>query len=608
MAVGTTPEIYTQSIVLLTGAVVAAPLFSRLGLGTVLGYLAAGVILGPVAGIVQNGTDILHFAELGVVFLLFIVGLEMKPSRLWSMRKDILGLGSVQVMLCGIVLSLIAYLVIGRVPVALIAGFGLALSSTAYVLQMLKSHHETNTPHGRKAFSVLLFQDIAIIPMLAVLPLLSYSDSQAAHWSAFLVALGAISFVVLVGNYLLNPILRAISNAGAQEVMIAAALLLVFGTAMLMQSAGLSMALGSFLAGVLLAESSFKIELEANIEPFRGILLGLFFIAVGLSLQVEVLLSDWPAIVAFVVLAMVVKSVIIYIAVRLFGDTNATAIRTAAILSQHGEFGFVLFTSAASIFVLSTRDTSFLISIVVLSMVLTPLADWLGRKLVELTEPDDHIEEDFEGAEGSPVLIIGFSRMGQVVSQAMLAAGIEVTVIDNNPNVIRQASKFGFKIFFGNGERKDVLQSAGIADCQMVCICTHLPEVTNRTIDLIAGEFPEIPIYVRAYDRAHTLQLMDKPVKFHTRETFESALMLGNQMLQGLGKSPDDANVVIDDVRRRDEARLLVQYHEGLYAGQDHLHTAPVIQPEPLIEPAHEAEALDERSREFIEEAKREDA
>ena len=608
MAVSATPEIYTQTIVLLTGAVVAAPLFNRLGLGTVLGYLAAGVILGPIAGIVQNGTDILHFAELGVVFLLFIVGLEMKPSRLWSLRKDILGLGSVQVVLCGLVLSLISYTVIARVPVALVAGFGLALSSTAYVLQMLKSNHETNTPHGRKAFSVLLFQDIAIIPMLAILPLLSYSSNQGSHWSAFLIAIAAIAIVVLVGNYLLNPLLRLISNAGAPEVMIAAALLLVFGSAMLMQSVGLSMALGSFLAGVMLAESSFKIELEANIEPFRGILLGLFFIAVGLSLQVDVMLENWLAILLLVILAMLVKSVIIYIAVRLFGASNSTAIRTAAILSQHGEFGFVLFTSAASIFVLSSQDASFLISIVVLSMVLTPLADFLGKKLVDLTEPADHMDEDFEGAEGSSVLIIGFSRMGQVVSQAMLAAGEEVTVIDNNPTVIRQASKFGFRIFFGNGERKDVLQSAGIADCQMVCVCTHLPEVTNRTIDLIASEYPDIPIYARAFDRAHTLQLMDKPVKFHTRETFESALSLGHQMLQGLGRTSEAAEIIIEDVRRRDEARLLDQYHEGLYAGQDHLHTTPVVQPEPLIEPAHEAEALDERSREFIEEAKREEA
>ncbi|MEM7290383.1 MAG: monovalent cation:proton antiporter-2 (CPA2) family protein, partial [Pseudomonadota bacterium] len=569
-----TPELYTQALVLLGGAVVAAPIFKKIGLGTVLGYLAAGIILGPLAGIVSNGQDILHFAELGIVFLLFIVGLEMRPSRLWAMRRDILGLGSVQVLFCGVALSLLAWFIFPRFSVAIVVGFGLALSSTAFALQMLESRHESNTPHGRKTFSILIFQDLAIIPMLAILPLFAYSTESGTGWQAFWVGIGAIAVVVLAGRYLLNPFLSIIARTGAQEVMIATALLVVFGAAMLMQWAGLSMALGSFLAGVLLAESSFKHELEANIEPFRGILLGLFFMAVGLSLDIDVLINSWVSIIAYVIVAMSVKSVMIFSACRLFGSSRQESIRTAAMVSQHGEFGFVLFAAATSNFILGSNTASLLVAVIILSMILTPLTVWIGGRLVDFLETEEEMEEDFEGAD-SPVLMIGFSRMGQVVSQAMLAAGSDVTVIDNNPNIIKQAAKFGFRIYFGNGARKEVLVSAGIRDCEMVCVCTHSPEVTNRIVDLVASEFPDIPIYTRAYDRAHTLQLMDKPVKFHTRETFESALVLGESMLLGLGKMPEEAKTIIEDVRRLDQERLLVQYHEGLYAGTDILHTKP---------------------------------
>ncbi|MDJ0613424.1 MAG: monovalent cation:proton antiporter-2 (CPA2) family protein [Rhizobiaceae bacterium] len=600
-----TPEIYTQAVILLGGAVVAAPIFKKIGLGTVLGYLAIGVLLGPLLSVINNGEDILHFAELGIVFLLFIVGLEMNPSRLWSMRRDILGLGSTQVFLCGIALTLFAWFITGNWNLAIVAGFGLALSSTAFALQLMESRGETNTPYGRKTFSILLFQDLAIIPMLAVLPLFGYTLEQSNSWVPFFTAIGAIAAVVLAGRYVLNPLLGIIARTGAQEAMIATALLVVFGSAMLMQSAGLSMALGSFLAGVLLAESSYKHELEANIEPFRGILLGLFFIAVGLSLDIGVLQSQWLAIVALVIGAMLIKSVMIFTACRLFGSDNNESIRTAAMLSQHGEFGFVIFAAASQNFILGSNTTSFLIAMVILSMALTPLAVWLAGKLIEYLNVEESMEEDFNDVSLSPVLMIGFSRIGQVASQALLAAGEDVTVIDNNPQVIKQASKFGFRIFFGDGSRKDVLVSAGIRDCKMICVCTHIPEVTNRIIDLVSSEFPDKPIYARAVDRPHTLQLMDKPVKFHTRETFESALLLGKQMLLGLDRAPEEADAIIEDIRKLDHERLLLQYREGIYAGSDKLHTKPV-QPEPLVQPTHDAEALDDRSREMVAEANRE--
>ncbi|MEM9330122.1 MAG: monovalent cation:proton antiporter-2 (CPA2) family protein [Pseudomonadota bacterium] len=601
MAAAATPEIYSQAIILMAGAVVAAPIFKRIGLGTVLGYLAAGVVLGPLFGVVQNGESILHFAELGIVFLLFIVGLEMKPSRLWSMRKYIFGLGTAQVLLCGVLLSGVALFIAPSWRMAVVAGFGLALSSTAFALQMLESRGEVNTAYGRRTFSILLFQDLAIIPLLAVLPLFSLYVDTGSDWSAFLIGIGAIGFVIFAGQYLLNPLLSIIAKTGAHEAMIATALLVVFGSAMLMQAAGLSMALGSFLAGVLLAESSYKHELEANIEPFRGILLGLFFMAVGLSLDVTVLAENWLAIIVCVLVAMAIKAICIYGSARVFGSGHPDSIRIAAMVSQHGEFGFVLFASASAIGILDSQTSSFLVAMVVLSMALTPMCVWLGGEVISRGEQEhDDMEEDFEGA-NSPVLMIGFSRMGQIAAQTLLAAGIDVTVIENNPNVIKQAARFGFRIYFGNGTRKEVLVSAGIENCSMICVSTHTPEITNRIVDLISKEYPDKPIYVRAYDRAHTLQLMDKPVKFHIRETFESALVLGAEMLQGLGHTHEQAEEIVDEVRHLDNERLKVQYREGIYAGQDIMHTRPVI-PEPLVEPQHPAEALDERSREMVEE------
>lgn len=599
MAVEATPEIYTQTVLLLGAGVLAAPIFKRIGLGTVLGYLTAGVILGPLLGLVNNGESILHFAELGIVFLLFLVGLEMKPSRLWSLRKDILGLGSTQVMVCGFVLSFLAWFIAPNINIALVAGFGLALSSTAFVLQTLESKHDVNTKYGQKTFSVLLFQDMAIIPLLAIVPLLSTSGEMGADWSAFWIGILAIGLVVFAGKYLLNPLFGIIARTGANEAMLATALLVVFGSAMLMQSVGLSMALGSFLAGVLLAESSFRVELEANIEPFKGLLLGLFFMAVGLSLDISVLIENWVAIIAFVLIAMIVKALIIYCACRVFATSHSDSLRTAGILSQHGEFGFVLFASATSIGVLDNKTSSLLVAMVVLSMILTPLSVWIGNQFLSKVGNEEEPEEDFKGAESS-VLMVGFSRMGQVVAQALLASGEDVTVIDNNPNVIKQAAKFGFRIYFGNGTRKEVLISAGIKRAKLVCVTTHTPEVTNRIVDMVAKEFPDKQIYVRAYDRAHTLQLMDKPVKFHTRETFESAILLGSEMLSGLGRTKEEVEDILENVRRLDSERLKVQYREGIYAGMDILHTRPT--PEPLVKPQHSATALDERSSEVLNE------
>ncbi|MCG6857061.1 MAG: monovalent cation:proton antiporter-2 (CPA2) family protein [Salaquimonas sp.] len=598
---------FVDAIVLLAGAVITAPVFKRIGLGTVLGYLAAGVAIGPIIGFIRKPEDILHFAELGVVMLLFIIGLELKPSRLWSMRYDIFGLGTLQVVVTGLALALVGGLFLDSAGRAIIVGFGLALSSTAFALQTLEEAGDTNSAHGRKAFAILLLQDMAIVPLLALVPLFSRHGQAGLGWGAFGGGLAAIAVLILAGRYLLNPLFRAIAKAGAREVMIAAALFVVFGAAMLMQLAGMSMALGAFLAGVLLADSAFRHEIEANIEPFRGLLLGLFFMAIGMSLDLGVLLQYWYVILLAVPIAMAIKAVLIYIACRLFRTSHQTAVRVAAVLPQHGEFGFVLFSAALSMGVIDRELSSILIAIVILSMLLTPFSVRLGEKLLERIQDEEEPDEDFEGA-GSPVLMIGFSRVGQVASQALLASGVEMTIIDNDPENIRNASRFGYRIYFGDGRRAEVLRAAGIEHSELVAICTHRPEVTTRIIELVSREWPQKLIYVRAFDRAHSLQIMDMDVDFHIRETFESALVLGGKMLEGLGRSPEEAAAVVDDVRRRDAERLLIQKSEGIHAGAHMLHTR-AVKPEPLIEPKHEAEALDEAAREIIaqEEAERGD-
>lgn len=591
------PQIYTEGLVLLTGAVIAAPLFKRLGLGTVLGYLAAGAVIGPAARLITDSEEVLHFSELGVVLLLFIIGLELKPSRLWNMRYDIFGMGLLQVVSCGIALSLLSGLIFDSWGERLVAGFAFALSSTAFAMQVLEENGGINRLYGRKAFSILLLQDLAIVPLLALLPLLATGGNAGMEFTEFLAALGALAVLILAGRYLINPVFNFIAKSRAREVMIAAALLLVLGSAMLMASVGLSMALGSFLAGVLLADSAYRHELEADIEPFRGLLLGLFFMAIGMSLSPSVVIENWPIVLLIVPVSMIVKGLLVYASARLFATPHDDAVRTAGVLTQHGEFAFVLFSAAMAIGIVSRDFASLMIAAVILSMALTPFSVWLSERLVR---PRTHElpEEDFDGA-GSPVLIIGFSRMAQVASQTLLASGIDVTMIDNDPERIRTAARFGFRVYFGDGTRVDVLRAAGIEKSSLVAITTGHSETTTKIAKLIGSEWPEMPLYVRAYDRIHALELMALEVKFFVRETFESSLVLGREMLEGLGRSQEEARDVVEDTKRRDEERLRVQASEGVQAGRSMLHTRPV-RPEPLVTPKGEATALDQRSRDVL--------
>ena len=570
---------------MLGGALLAAPIFKRLGLGTILGYLAAGVVIGPILHQIRDGEEILNVSELGVVFLLFLIGLELKPSRLWSMRRDIFGLGTAQVVVTGLALAGLTWLSgLAGPPGALIVGFGLALSSTAFALQILDEAGEANTTYGRRAFSILLFQDLAIVPLLALIPLLALQapEDTTTAFEDFLVAVAAIAALLMAGRYLLNPLFQVIARTGAREAMIAAALFVVLAAATLLQMAGLSMAMGAFLAGVLLADSSYRHELQADVEPFRGILLALFFMAVGLSLHLDVLAAHWLLILIATPVMMVVKALVIYGVCRLSGSTHADAVRIALVLPQGGEFGFVLFTAAATAGVFAQSVASLLIAVVTISMALTPLAAGLARFL-DKEEAREEMEEDFEGA-GADVLMIGFSRFGQIAAQVLLAGGREVTVIDNSTERVRQAASFGFRIYFGDGTRKDVLRAAGIENAKIVAVCTHRKQTTDQIVDLVQADYPNADIFARSYDRIHTLSLRARGVACEIRETFESGLLFGRRTLEALDVDEDTALSIADDIRKRDEARLELQAVDGISAGQHMLHTEPV-KPEPLVKP-----------------------
>lgn len=590
-----------SALVLLFGAVFTVPIFKRLGLGSVLGYLAAGVMIGPVLKIITDGDEILHFAEFGVVLLLFVIGLELKPSRLWAMRRDIFGLGALQVVITGAVLAGLTSVFAGFATGSAIAiGFGLALSSTAFGLQILEERGEQQTDYGQRSFSILLFQDLAIVPLIALISVLAPGGEgmEALEPQDLAIMLSAVIVVVLVGRYLLNPFFRILARADAREIMTAAALFIVLGAAELMDLAGLSMAMGAFLAGVLLAESSFRHQLEADIEPFRGLLLGLFFMAVGLSLDLDVVLDNWLTILIATPVLLAVKAAIIYGLMRGFGSPHNDAIRSALLLPQAGEFGFVLFTLAASLFLISPNTASILTAVITLTMALTPLTVALGRILMTET-PAEEMDEDFTGAEAN-VLMIGFSRFGHIAAQHLLAAGINVTIIDNDADRIRSASTFGFKIYYGDGQRLDVLRAAGAAKAQIIAICVHAPAAANRIVEIAKVEFPLAKLYVRSYDRVHTLELLKSGVDYEIRETYESAMAFGQETLEALGIASETAQEIADDVRRRDLERLAIQQVEGVFGGADRMFSHKMM-PEPLIKPQREAQPLSEETAEVAE-------
>lgn len=595
-------------IIFLAAAVIAVPLFKRLKLGSVVGYLVAGILIGPSGfAFFSDSASVLASAELGIVMLLFIIGLELKPSRLWAMRHDIFGFGLGQILLCGVALAGLALLADLNWKAAVVAGAGLALSSTAFAVPMMEERNALTQTYGQRAFSVLLMQDLAIVPLLALVALMAPGEkATTGGWTETLGILAAVAAVVLSARYLLNPLFRILAKADAHEVMTAAALLAVLGSAFIMQAAGLSMAMGAFLAGVLLAESSFRHELEADIEPFRGLLLGLFFIAIGMGIEVKLVLANLGFIALVVTALMVTKALVIFTLSRLTGSPKADALRIAGVLSQGGEFAFVLFGAAAAASIMSPEISNILIASVTLSLVLTPLAFGLANYLARPKGMDEEMEVDFSDAKGK-VVIIGFGRFGQVVAQFMLSQGIEVTAIERDVEQIRAASRFGFRVFYGDGTRLDVLRAAGADDATLIALCVVKSEPSAKIVALAQTHFPLAKLYVRAYDRRQALTLLGKNVDYQIRETYESAIAFGVAALQALGFTPDEAREVEADIRRRDDERMALQLAEGeLLAGMDLMHTKAVV-PEPLLKPKRASRALNTEAEEVTKDAKGED-
>jgi glutathione-regulated potassium-efflux system protein KefB len=562
-------------VALLGAAVIAVPLFKRAGLGSVLGYLAAGLVIGPFGlKLFTSPQAILHVAELGVVMFLFIIGLEMQPSRLWSLRRDIFGIGVAQVVTCGALLTGVGVLAGFPPVVAFLAAMGFVLSSTAIVAQILDERGDTATPAGQRVVSILLLEDLAIVPLLVVVALLAPGATHAAvggKWLAVGVALAAIAAILAAGKWLLNPLFRILADAQAREVMTAAALLVVLGAALVMQVSGLSMAMGAFLAGVLLSESTFRHQLEVDIEPFRGILLGLFFLGVGMSLDLTVLARHWPLILAGVPAYMLVKSAGIYIVARLFKASHREGIYRAVLLAQGGEFAFVLYAAAASTGLFDATTNAVLTATVVISMALTPLGVFALRWLLPEEEQSMDGVDPAEDLHGS-ALVIGFGRFGQVASQSLLARGIDVSIIDIDTEMIRVAGDFGFKVYYGDGCRLDVLRAAGAGEARAILVCVDKHDAADRAVALAKAEFPQAKLLVRSYDRGHALKLVEVGVDVQIRETFESALKFGELALRELGVPEDEAAETAEDIRRRDAERFALETTGGLLAGRDLLH------------------------------------
>ncbi len=578
-------EVYFwDALALMAAACVFVPLFRKLGLGTILGYLVAGLVIRAALsdGMSEHPEELLHFAEFGVVLFLFVIGLELRPRLLWQMRSDIFGLGLAQVLLCAAVIAPAALAFGFSLNAAIIVGLGFALSSTALVMQLLEERHERNTEHGRKTFAILLFQDLAIVPLLLAAALLAPSGAEMG-WADALAqlawAVAAIALLIAAGRFLLDPMFRLLARTRMQEIMTASALGIVIATALLMDLVGMSYAMGSFLAGVMLAESTYRHEVEADIEPFRGLFLGLFFMAVGLSLNLETLAENWLTILVAAPAAMLLKAIAIFSVARLLGTAQQPALRIALLLPQMGEFGFVLFAAAAGSLLLAPVEASMLVAIVTVSMALSPLVARI-EPLLLAKRTATPIDEDFMDIRHG-VLLVGFGRFGQIVSQALFANGCDVTALDSDPDRIRDAERFGFRVHYGDGTRRDVLRAAGADKTRLIIVAVDSADAADSIVRVAKETFPQAKLFVRSHDRRHSISLARAEVDFAVRETFESALRMGKQALVALGASDEAALSVIEDVRTRDRERLRLQAEGDIMSGLDRMHVTPV-QPEPL--------------------------
>ncbi len=585
----------TEIAIFLAAAVVAVPISKRLGLGAVLGYLIAGIAIGPSGlGLIPDVEDVLHFAEFGVVLLLFIIGLELQPSRLYVLRKTVFGLGGAQVAITAVLIGAAA-LALGTTPAAaVVAALGLSLSSTAFALQILAEKKQLTTRYGRSAFGILLFQDLAIIPMLALVPLLGSgaggSPSEMLLGTAKAVAV--IAAVIVGGHYLLRPVLRIVAGTGIHEIFTAAGLLVVVGTALAMYSAGLSMALGAFLAGVLLADSEYRHELEADIEPFKGLLLGLFFIAVGMSVDLG-LVARSPLVVAGLALALVaVKGAVLYALGRRQGLDVPSAISLAVVIPQGGEFAFVLFGVAVTAGAMASELADLLIVVVTVSMILTPLLVLANERLVapRLRATDTR---DFDTAmdQDNPVIVAGFGRFGQIVARVLTVRHIPFTALDASPEHVDFVRQYGNRIFYGDAARLEMLRAAGADRAKVFVLAIADIEASLKTAELVMKHFPHLKLYARARDRIHAYRLMDAGVRHLIRDTFLSSLDLAEQVLLGLGTPISEASVAVAKFKDYDQ-RLLAE-QQKIHHDEEALRTA-AIKSRQELERLFELDAMDE--------------
>ena len=600
------PELI-KTVVLLATSVTIVPLFKRIGLGSVLGYLVAGCLIGPsVFGMIEDAESVLHMAELGVVMFLFIIGLEMHPERLWAMRKAIFGRGFLQVGLCGVLLTF-AGIYILHLPkeVAFIAGMGFTLSSTAIVMQVLEERGITNTPKGQRVISTLIFEDLSIVPLLASIAFLTPETKHIEHqtnWTSIAIALGAVVGLVVAGKWLMNPIFRLISKAHIREMMTAAALLVVLGAALAMEASGLSMAMGAFVAGVMLSESAFRHQLEADIEPFRGLLLGLFFMGVGMSLDLTLVFDNALWLLGIVCLYIIGKALAVYTVARITKLDRKESAGRMTIMAHGGEFAFVLFSAATTAGVMTKDQNATFTAAVIISMLFSPLIGLLMRKINQRKSTNQ--EEKVDTSDLDPivdledsVLVIGFGRFSQIVCQSLLVRGINVSVIDRNIENIRAAAKFGFKVYYGDGIRLDVLRAAGIEKAKCVVIGINDTDRIESIVQNLKDAYPKLPILARTYDRKTTVSLIKRDVDFIVRETFESALTLSHAALMQLGINKIEADEVIAEVRYLDQERLNEEVLHGF--------STDIIRkywmPKPFVKPHSDAEALNEETAEILE-------
>lgn len=567
-----------DGVPLLGFALLFVLIFRRLGLGATLGYLVAGAIVGPqVLGLVGDAEGKMGIAELGISLLLFLVGLELSPGRLWRMRKDIFGFGTLQVTLCGVAIALVvAASTNATVAAAIALGLPLALSSTAQVLPMLQSAGRLRTPIGERAFSTLLFQDLSIVPLITIIAALSRNPADQGGppgWQLGLYTVLAIVGLVLAGRFLLRPLFRLIGNLGEREMFVFAGLFAVIASAAVMETLGLSTALGAFIAGVMLADSPYRHELEADVEPFRSILLGLFFLAVGMALDLHAIAAR-PSFVLGMALALIVtKAAIITLLARLFRMPWRQALAVGLLLSQGGEFGFVLFAQAQDALLILPEAASLFGAIVTLSMAATPFLMMFSQRLRAEPEPS---AEGLEGPQqdGSNAIVIGYGRFGQTVTQMLIGQGIPVTVVDTDVEMIQTAGDFGMKVYYGDGTRLDLLRQAGAAEAELILFCQDGDGMDSEQLEAIHHAFPEASIFVRAYDRRSLMRMKGAPIAGAVRELMESAVVMARRALQAVGVDVAEIDKTEAEYRRRDYERLKIQRETGdIRAGRDGMLT-----------------------------------